>query len=61
MFDVLLARLRVAENQITMLEKRVSRLEGETDVIQERTCEHENRLEDLETWQEKVDDIIEEY
>jgi predicted nuclease with TOPRIM domain len=61
MLELLLARLRVLENELTLLEGRVSKLEGEADVLTERTCEHENRLEELEEWQIKVDDIIENY
>jgi predicted nucleic acid-binding Zn-ribbon protein len=59
--QAIIARFEAIEQKFEYLEKRVSRLEGETDVIQERTCEHENRLEDLETWQEKVDDELEIY
>jgi hypothetical protein len=58
MFDVLLARLRVAENQIAMLEKRVKKLEDTVDIMHECTGTYGSRLEDLEKWQEKVDDKL---
>lgn len=50
----ILRRLLLLEDKLKSLEERVS-------VMEENTCDHESRLEDLETWQEKVDDELDEY
>jgi hypothetical protein len=34
-------------------------LEGRVDGLEEHTCENRNRLEQLEEWQETVDDKLE--
>ena len=36
-----------------------TRLEDRVDVIEERTCVNFNRLDEVEEWQEKVDDKLE--
>ena len=38
---------------------KVKALEDRIAVLEDRTCNVHNRLEDLEAWQDKVDDIIE--
>jgi hypothetical protein len=43
------------------LEKLFGKLDERVCVIEENTCNHESRLEDLEKWQEKVDDQIDGY
>jgi uncharacterized protein YigA (DUF484 family) len=58
MFDVLLARLRVAENQIAMLKERVSGLEDKLDVVEEHTCENYNMIKELNTWKNEVDNRL---
>ena len=46
------SRLHTLEEELTKLADRVS-------VLEDRTCSHESRVEDLETWQDKVDDKLE--
>jgi hypothetical protein len=36
-------------------------LEETVDVVQERTCTNFNSIEELESWQEKVDDKLDDY
>lgn len=48
----LLARMATLEDELTKLADRVS-------VIETCTQNYQSRLEDLETWQEKVDDKLE--
>ena len=59
--QAIIARFLDIEQKFEHLEKRVSKLEDTVDVIQERSCTNFSSIEDLEAWQEKVDDIIEEY
>jgi len=49
------------ERRFRALEKRFGKLDERVCVIEENTCNHESRLEDLEKWQEKVDDQIDGY
>ena len=48
----LLARLATLEDELTKLDDRVS-------VMETCTQDYQSRLEDLETWQDKVDDKLE--
>jgi hypothetical protein len=43
---------------IIELKRRIDNLDDRLLVIEERTCEHENRLEDIESWQEKAEDHL---
>ena len=54
--DKLLARIL---HQLECLEMKWTRLEDRVDVIEERTCANFNRLDEVEEWQEKVDDKLE--
>ena len=40
---------------------RFGNIEDRVSVLEEVTAPHESRLEDLEVWQEKVDDNLERY
>jgi hypothetical protein len=42
-----------------MLEQKWSALEDRVGVLEDMTCTNANRLEEMEEWQVKVDDIIE--
>ena len=46
-------------SKLRWLTTKVKDLEDRITVLEERTCSHESRLEDLETWQDKVDDKLE--
>ena len=48
----------MADILLRVFDKLVA-IEGRVSVLEERTCAHESRLEDLETWQDKVDDKLE--
>ena len=47
--------------EIAVLRVKIDGLEDRTSVLEEVTAPHESRLEDLELWQEKVDDNLERY
>jgi archaellum component FlaC len=49
----LLARMATLENELTKLDDRVA-------VLEDCTQNYQSRLEDLETWQDKVDDRLDE-
>ena len=36
--------------------KELRELAERVEVLEERTCSHESRLEDLENWQDKIED-----
>ena len=59
--DAFFTRLHDIEDKLIALERRVDELCDTVDVMQERTCDHESRLEDIETWQETVEDELDEY
>ena len=46
-------------NRLAMLEQKWSALEDRVGVLEDMTCTNANRLEEMEEWQVKVDDIIE--
>lgn len=48
-------------HQLLDLEIKFRNLEDRVSVMEERTCDHESRLEDLERWQEKAQDQLDEY
>ena len=52
--QVFLARLECLEVRWAKLEERVA-------VMEENTCDHETRLEELEEWKEEADDILDCY
>ena len=51
----LLARILA---EIEILEMKWTALEDRVDVLEEVTCENRNRVEDLEEWQEEIDDQL---
>lgn len=42
--------------ELYQLIKDLHELAERVEVLEERTCSHESRLEDLENWQEQIDD-----
>ena len=54
--DSLIARL-IAE--IEILEMKWAALEDRVAVMEEITTDHESRLEDLEEWQDEIDETME--
>jgi uncharacterized protein YigA (DUF484 family) len=46
------------ENQIALLEERVSGLEDKLDVVEEHTCENYNMIKELNTWKNEVDNRL---
>jgi hypothetical protein len=46
-------------SRLAMLEQKWSALEDRVGVLEDMTCTNANRLEEMEEWQVKVDDIIE--
>ena len=58
---VLINGMAELERRFRALEKRFGKLDERVKVIEDNTCNHESRLEDLEKWQEKVDDQIDGY
>ena len=46
-------------NRLAVLEQLWTALEDRVGVLEDMTCTNANRLEELEEWQVKVDDIIE--
>jgi uncharacterized coiled-coil protein SlyX len=59
--QAIIARFLDIEQKFEYLERRVSKLEETVDVVQERTCTNFNSIEELESWQEKVDDKLDDY
>ena len=59
-YEVLCLRQEVddVKARVAILEMRTE-LVDRVSVLEDRTCAHESRLEDLETWQEKADDKLE--
>ena len=51
-FQMALAKLRSVDTRLKYLEDRIS-------VIETCTQDYQSRLEELETWQDKVDDKLE--
>ena len=54
-------RIRAIIANLKMLDEKFERLEDRVGVLEENTCTNESRLEDLERWQEKADDKLDEY
>lgn len=46
-------------NRLAVLEQLWAALEDRVGVLEDMTCTNANRLEEMEEWQVKVDDIIE--
>ena len=44
--------------QLREVSTRLDKLEDRVDIVEERGICHENRLEELEEWQEKTDDKL---
>ena len=46
-------------NRLAKIEQLWTALEDRVGVLEDMTCTNANRLEELEEWQNKIDDIIE--
>lgn len=46
-------------SKLRWLTTKVKNLKDRITVLDELTCSHENRLEQLEEWQDKIDDRLE--
>lgn len=51
--------LRIFVARLDALEALWATLEDRVAVMEDVTCNYENRLEDLEAWQEQIDDNLE--
>ena len=51
-----LRRIAVILARLGNLEARQRRIEDRVGILEDNTCSHESRLEDLEQWQEQVED-----